>query len=123
MLSVLIQSFATTEKLFEVPPSAFWPRPKVQSSVIRLVTNQVSAADSLVQATIFLSKLGFASRRKMLHNSLAGGLRRDTNEITDICQRAGIASSIRPQELSLHDWRKLAEELIAEGILEHPVGK
>jgi 16S rRNA (adenine1518-N6/adenine1519-N6)-dimethyltransferase len=122
-LSVLVQSFATTEKLFEVPPSAFWPRPKVQSAVIRLVTNQVSADDSLVQATIFLSKLGFASRRKMLHNSLAGGLRRDADEISAICERTGIASSIRPQELSLDDWRKLAEELIAEGILEHPVGE
>ena len=123
LLSVLIQSFATPEKLFEVQSSAFWPRPKVQSAVIRLVTNQVSADDSLVQATIFLSKLGFASPRKMLHNSLAGGLRRDTDEIMAVCERAGIASSIRPQELSLDDWRKLAEELIAEGILEHPVGK
>lgn len=123
LLSVLVQSFATTEKLFDVPPGAFWPRPKVQSAVIHLVTNQVSAADSLVQATIFLSKLGFASRRKMLHNSLAGGLRRDADEITAICERTGVASSIRPQELSLDDWQKLAEEFIAEGILEHPVGK
>ena len=123
LLSVLVQSFATTEKKFDVPPSAFWPRPKVHSAVIRLVTNQVSAADSLVKSTIFLAKLGFASRRKMLHNSLAGGLRRETAEVTAVCQRVGLASSIRPQELTLDNWRKLAEEFIAEGILERPLGK
>ena len=123
LLSVLVQSFATAEKLFEVPPIAFWPQPKVHSAVVRLVTNQVPADDSLVKTTIFLAKLAFASRRKMLHNSLAGGLQRESEEIIAVCERAGIESSIRPQDITLENWRKLAEEFIAEGLLERPLGK
>ena len=123
LLSVLVQSFGTPEKLFEVPPSAFWPRPKIDSAVIRVVTNDVLAGDKMVKYAIFLARLGFAARRKMLRNSLAAGLRREGDEVTATCLRAGVESSIRPEELGLDDWRRLAEAFVAEGFLERPDGK
>jgi 16S rRNA (adenine1518-N6/adenine1519-N6)-dimethyltransferase len=122
LLSVLVQSFAAAGKLFEVPPKAFWPRPKVHSAVVRLVTNEVDADEPLVRAAVFLARLGFASRRKMLHNSLAGGLRWESERVTDTCRKAGVESSIRPEELGLDEWQKLAEAFVAEGILERPDG-
>ncbi|MDQ6788067.1 MAG: 16S rRNA (adenine(1518)-N(6)/adenine(1519)-N(6))-dimethyltransferase RsmA, partial [Acidobacteriota bacterium] len=37
-LTVLVEAYLTTEKLFDVPPAAFRPAPKVQSAVVRLIT-------------------------------------------------------------------------------------
>lgn len=123
LLSVMVQSFAEARKLFEVPPKAFWPRPKVHSAIVRLDTNNARADDPLLKATVFLARLAFASRRKMLHNSLSGGLRLGMEEVRSVCRRAGIASSIRPQELSLRLWHKLAGELITLGVFEHQLPK
>lgn len=123
LLSVIVQSYAEARKLFEVPPNAFWPSPKVHSAAIRLITNEARVDDPLLKATVFLARLAFASRRKMLHNSLAGGLRLGMEEVRIICRRAGIASSIRPQELALLSWQRLAGEFIAQGVFEHHLPK
>ena len=44
-LTVLVEAFLSVEKLFDVPPSAFKPSPKIWSSVVRLVPKDVN--DSL----------------------------------------------------------------------------
>jgi 16S rRNA (adenine1518-N6/adenine1519-N6)-dimethyltransferase len=123
LLSVMVQSFAEARKLFVVPPNAFWPTPKVHSAVIRLNTNNARADDPLLKATVFLARLAFASRRKMLHNSLSGRLGLDMEEVRIVCRRAGIDSSIRPQELSLPSWERLADEFSAQGVFEHRLSK
>ena len=69
ILSVLIQAYYNVEYLFDVPPEAFNPPPKVMSGVIRLVRrNEVPAMRS--QRDFFiLVKAAFNQRRKTLRNA------------------------------------------------------
>jgi 16S rRNA (adenine1518-N6/adenine1519-N6)-dimethyltransferase len=69
VLSVLVQAFFDVEYLFEVPPSAFIPPPKVQSAVIRLIP-KASALPYRSEGDFFaLVKTAFNQRRKTLRNA------------------------------------------------------
>jgi len=70
ILSVLLQAYYTIELLFKVPPGVFFPPPKVQSAVVRLVRNQrqrLSCDEDLFRKVV---KQGFQNRRKTLRNAL-----------------------------------------------------
>ena len=75
ILSVLLQTFYTTEFLFKVPAQAFRPPPKVQSAVIRLLANGRSALPCPDQALARVVKLAFGQRRKTLKNALQSQLK------------------------------------------------
>ena len=69
--SVILQMFATVEKVFDVPASCFYPRPKVESSVMKGFFPSISLI-KLIDEDFFvrLVRDAFAQRRKMLINNL-----------------------------------------------------
>jgi 16S rRNA (adenine1518-N6/adenine1519-N6)-dimethyltransferase len=72
-LSVMLQYRFRMDKRFVVPASAFRPRPKVESAIVRLVP--LSRPDSLaVDETVFRQTVtrAFSHRRKTLRNALSG---------------------------------------------------
>lgn len=71
-LSIAVRYYATPGILFSVPPSAFTPRPKVYSSVIKLVINK-KAPVTLYDRSLFFKvvKAAFGQRRKTLVNALS----------------------------------------------------
>ena len=69
-LTVLVESAFTTEKLFDVPPAAFRPQPKVWSSVVRLTPRTNVIKDS--EAFRELLSAAFAHKRKTILNNLKG---------------------------------------------------
>lgn len=73
-LSVQTQLLAEAEALFDVPPSAFHPPPKVISTVIRLRPRNRAAELRINDTARFLDfvKLCFHQKRKTLRNNLAG---------------------------------------------------
>jgi 16S rRNA (adenine1518-N6/adenine1519-N6)-dimethyltransferase len=105
-LSVMIQRQLRVEKLFDVPPGAFTPPPKVDSSVVRLVPHtvppiQVRDADVFAQVV----RAAFAQRRKTLRNNLKGLLTSDTLE------SLGIDPQRRAETLTLAEFAALANAL------------
>lgn len=71
LLSATAQLYAGIEKLFTLPPSAFDPPPKVQSSVIRLqLTQQLEKLGVAEQPFIDFLKQSFGQKRKTLWNNL-----------------------------------------------------
>ena len=70
ILSVLLQAYYNIEYLFTVEPSAFFPPPKVQSGVIRLIRNDVQSLDCNEKLFKTIVKQGFQNRRKTLRNAL-----------------------------------------------------
>ncbi|AEJ61571.1 Ribosomal RNA small subunit methyltransferase A [Spirochaeta thermophila DSM 6578] len=102
-LSVIVGTFYRCELLFHVPPTAFYPRPKVWSSVLRLhpVTSPVSQED-IPSFLSFVWNL-FRYRRKMLKNVLlrsplgAEGV----EEVGSLLERVGIDPTLRAEQLPL----------------------
>lgn len=70
-LSLLAQYYATAEKLFTVPPSAFSPVPKVTSAIVRLRFREAPAVSVVSEERFFaLLRAAFAQRRKTIFNNL-----------------------------------------------------
>jgi len=104
-LSVMIQYHFAVEPLFIVPNTAFYPRPKVTSQVVRLkprIRDQVAKdydrfADIVRQA--------FNYRRKTLQNSL-----RDQVDVNTLLQ-LGIQPKCRAEQLTVEDFIKISSVL------------
>ncbi len=104
--SVLVQARATARLVAKVAPSVFWPRPKVESVVVRVERHQESERPRLgpeVEARFErLVRAGFGQRRKMLRRSLAGLV------TPDGFAKAGVDPAARPEAVTLAQWVALA---------------
>ena len=107
-LSAEVQLRAAARRLFNVPPSAFRPSPRVNSAVVSLIPHAepVLAIDS-EERFLRTVRAGFAARRKQLRNSLRQGLNLGTDTVEGLLEVAGIDGGRRAQTLSLDEWRSL----------------
>jgi len=72
-LGIMAQYHCDIESLFEVPPSAFTPAPKVQSAIVRLVPRKNAHWPECDEAVLRkIVQASFAQRRKTLRNNLKG---------------------------------------------------
>lgn len=103
-LSVMLQADFDIEWLFDVPPNAFTPPPKVDSAVVRLRPKKHSLLEG-VDRTAFerLVKTAFAQRRKTLRNNLKNMLTGEAIEQT------GIDPSCRAETLSVPQFIELTK--------------
>lgn len=102
-LSVILQSAFETEPLFDVPPQAFFPAPKVMSSIVRLVPR--SSPLVTPEAFVDFQKLvaaAFSQRRKTLKNTLKSLV--DAEGFNQV----SIQSNLRAEVLSVEDFVRLA---------------
>lgn len=105
-LAILCQYLLETSKVFDLPPGAFTPPPKVTSSVVHLVPKKLAAGE--LALTPYLSRvtqLAFGQRRKMLRSSLKPIF--TENELI----LAGIDPNLRPEQLTLNNFISLANLL------------
>ena len=115
LLAVSVQLYAQPIIFFEVNRENFWPRPAVDSAVIRIgrIKTQKEAAGWLgaVKEEEFwrLVRIGFAAKRKQLQNNLAAGLKVPSLVARGWLILAHLAPTVRAQELSLVDWLRLAK--------------
>ncbi|MCB0046979.1 MAG: ribosomal RNA small subunit methyltransferase A [Caldilineaceae bacterium] len=109
ILSVAVQFYAAPSLAFTVPAGAFYPRPKVDSAVLRLdVQRRPETAGVDDEAEFFrVVRAGFSQKRKQLRNSLSAGLRMDKDATDAALRAAGIDPARRAQSLSLADWAAL----------------
>ena len=107
-LSVTLQVRFRIERLFDVPPSAFRPAPKVESSVARL-TPLGEARPVIADEDVFarIVAAAFGQRRKTLHNALKT-LASDAE-----LERAGIDPGARGETLTVAEFVRLANALSA----------
>jgi 16S rRNA (adenine1518-N6/adenine1519-N6)-dimethyltransferase len=105
-LSIMLQYYCQTEHLFNVPPGAFFPPPKVDSAVFRLIPHQTPAL--LAKDEALLSRIvcqSFSQRRKTIRNNLKGLIDQQVLEELDI------DPGLRPERLELEQYVKLANWL------------
>lgn len=98
-LTVMTQYYCQVESLFEVPPEAFDPKPKVLSAIVRLTPHQnIPYPAKSVENLHQLLRTCFNQRRKTLRNSLKGTVDSTALESLDI------NPSARPETLSLQQF-------------------
>lgn len=116
ILAVSVQFYAHPQIVREVPAAAFYPRPKVDSAVLRLDLLPTAAVDEVDPKTYFrVVKAGFSQKRKQLLNSVSAGLQHDKSEIRAVLESAEIDPKRRAETLSLAEWGNLCRTLIEHG--------
>ncbi len=102
-LTVKVAFHARARIVGLVPASVFLPRPNVESALVE-IERHTDLLDADIDTTHLFSlvKGGFAKRRKMLRGALAGRVTPEQFEA------AGISPTARAEELSVHDWLRLA---------------
>jgi 16S rRNA (adenine1518-N6/adenine1519-N6)-dimethyltransferase len=115
-LSVWLQSQCHVKLIKRLGPQAFWPRPQVNSAIVRLVPapgkSGVIADRKFFQD--FLRRL-FVQRRKMMRSVLAGMYRKqiDKPQIDAILEELEFGPKARAEELQPYELLKLANRLYA----------
>ena len=98
-LGVMAQFQCEVEQLFEVPPEAFYPPPKVQSAVVRLTPHSEPPFPDVDRASLSaIVTQAFSQRRKTLRNNFKGTL-----EDSDF-EALKIDPSARAETLSIGDF-------------------
>jgi 16S rRNA (adenine1518-N6/adenine1519-N6)-dimethyltransferase len=121
-LTVLVEAFCSTEALFDVPPGAFRPVPKVWSTVARLHVRE-SAVEGL-DGRLFLRVVsaGFAQKRKTILNNLRSApediraLVEAAGGAASLLEAAGIDPQRRAEALTLAEWAALTKALPQRGL-------
>jgi 16S rRNA (adenine1518-N6/adenine1519-N6)-dimethyltransferase len=112
LLAISVQVFGSPRIITDIPASAFYPSPKVDSATLRVDISPESFIPER-QHDLFFSvvKMGFAQKRKMLRNTLAAGLHISNTEAGELLLSAGIEPERRAQTLELVEWRTLVGEI------------
>ncbi|MCU0989431.1 MAG: 16S rRNA (adenine(1518)-N(6)/adenine(1519)-N(6))-dimethyltransferase RsmA [Xanthomonadales bacterium] len=103
-LSVFIQYHVAVDKLFDVPPGAFFPPPKVTSSVIRLIPRTPPFDPEEAPGFFDFVKRLFQTRRKMLRATLRN---LGYTAIDDAGLKAGVDLTRRPETLDMQELFRL----------------
>jgi|TARA_B100001167_G_C16564450_1_gene209575 16S rRNA (adenine1518-N6/adenine1519-N6)-dimethyltransferase len=101
-LSIAIQARCTVEKCFDIKPNAFYPAPKVMSSIIKLIPKTPLEEQIDIELNQILIA-AFNQRRKKIINSLKGLL------TIDQIKEANIDPESRPENLTVNDFLNLSK--------------
>lgn len=116
-LTVLVEAHYEAEALFDVPPGAFRPVPKVWSTVARLRARErlLDVEDERLLWRVVST--GFAQRRKTIHNNLRAApedLRARVESAGGagvLLETAGVEPARRAETLTLDEWIAIARSL------------
>jgi 16S rRNA (adenine1518-N6/adenine1519-N6)-dimethyltransferase len=117
-ISVFVEAYCESEKLFDVAPGAFRPPPKVWSSVMRLKFRPWINAEITDESVLWeVVSAGFAQKRKTILNNL----RHASGRLQDLLKRNGGASIVlckanvelqrRAETLTLEEWGKIVQAI------------
>lgn len=118
-LSVLVEAYCEAEQLFDVPPQAFRPAPKVWSTVVRLRVRPNMAAEVKDEALLWrVVSAGFTHPRKTILNNL----REAPEPIQELLKKRGGASIVlcdagipplrRAETFTLEEWALLVNAIV-----------
>lgn len=140
ILSVSVQLYGEPEIIDIVPKESFFPSPKVDSAILKIVDihnpsrhferSEESSSNAELDPSprlggaqddkkkndekkfFRLIHISFAARRKTLLNNLMAGYRFPREKVIDILKEAGLKDTVRAQELSIEQWKKLSKIII-----------
>jgi len=110
LLAVSTQFLAIAKIIGYVPAEAFWPKPKVDSAIIK-ITPKKSPPQKMRDAFFVVVKAGFSQPRKQLLGNLSKKLILPKEKLLKIFKNLDISERARAENLSLEQWVSLANSL------------
>jgi 16S rRNA (adenine1518-N6/adenine1519-N6)-dimethyltransferase len=115
-LSVWIQSQCTAEIVRLMPPSVFWPEPKVTSAILRITIDPARRA-AIADRPYFhqITKALFIHRRKFLRANVVAAMKHHLNkeQVDSLLDEMGFAPDVRTEQLDVPTLIKLADKIRA----------
>lgn len=111
-LAVLFAWTMALGESIDLPPSCFFPAPKVTSTFLCMTPRQSGIAPAELAACEALLRAGFAHRRKTLVNSLARAADIEGSRTATALREIGIAERARAEQLDPGQWLALARRLV-----------
>lgn len=116
-LSVWMQAMCDTRIVRVMPPSVFWPRPKVDSAIVQVVYN-AKKRNTIPDLKFFHGFVRdmFLHRRKFLRSVLCSAFKKelDKNVVDQILAEKGIKETVRAENLSVRQILNLSEAFRAQ---------
>ena len=104
-LAVMAQWLCQVRSVFDIPPQAFVPPPKVTSSVVQLIPREQPLANADKTCLEDVTRALFGQRRKMLRSSIK------TLKIEGLLDGLALSGDERPERLHIKDFCAIAEAL------------
>ena len=112
-VSVKVAYRASAKTVRRVPPIVFWPRPRVDSVIVRLDRLGAPPVDVDPERLWRVVEAGFAQRRKTIENALVR-LGLDRGRAADVLARSGVPPRARAEELDLEALARVAARIDEE---------
>ncbi len=103
-LSVICQIICNVQKCFDVSPKAFYPEPKIWSSIVKLTPKNDAPELDILNKIERITNIAFSGRRKMIRSSL----KLLSDDIITILENLEINPDLRAENLSPMDYLRLA---------------
>jgi 16S rRNA (adenine1518-N6/adenine1519-N6)-dimethyltransferase len=117
-LSVWSQVHGRIVEKVQVSPEAFFPRPKVRSTILKIeLFPEPLISKEELPLLRGLVRAAFGQRRKTLANTLAGWLNHGRKEVEELLRTQGIDPKQRGETLSVNDFISLAREVKRRALL------
>jgi 16S rRNA (adenine1518-N6/adenine1519-N6)-dimethyltransferase len=115
LLALSVQVYGQPMITSIIPAKAFYPKPKVDSAVVRveLFHDPLIPRDQL-DAFFQLIKAGFSQKRKTLRNAISAGIGIEPNTAIEMLTGAKIDPGRRAETLSMHEWRTLTANYLLQ---------
>lgn len=112
-ITAALNLYGTAKRLFTVPSGCFYPRPKVDSAVVRLALHRPALyTREEIRAASEVIRAAFSMRRKTLVNTLAPFTGGDKAKIAEVIRTTlGVSDTVRGEELGAEQFVMLAHAL------------
>jgi len=106
LLAIFTQYFCEPKIITYISKGNFWPKPRVDSAIIRLTPRDEQRNDTK-QLFKFI-KAGFSKPRKILISNLVTQLDIDKEQLIKTFQSIGLNPKSRAENLTIEDWQKIS---------------
>lgn len=110
LLSIMVQFYAEPEIVDYVGKKSFYPEPKVDSTIIKIIPKK-NLPEINAEKFFQLVRAGFSAKRKFLINNLSKKLKTPNSKLKTIFEQIGIGQKLRAENLSVKNWIKLYENI------------
>ncbi len=112
-ISAAVWYYGTPSRLFDVSPGAFRPRPKVDSSVIRIEMNEVPPVEVADESFFFeVVRAAFGQRRKTAVNAISSLMHIERGAVAAAMENCGMETGMRAERMDISQFASLANELL-----------